>query len=313
MFDVKLRKKMQKILVLTAFLLILPWSLYSQSILFSNVVTELAAMGPRFPQAPGHTAIIQYISATGIRNGWKAVEQPFSYEAGNGKAYAFSNVVLRFNPDAANRIFFTTHFDSKRRAERELNDSLAAIPPVTVNDGLSGTALLLTMLDTVKNLLPDTCGIDFVFFDGEDFGLQNNVAEMCLGSGYFTSNPPENFSPSFGILLDMIGDKDARFPKEGYSVQYAATLTDSIWGIAKELELPAFVSESSTKIYDDHVMFRRLKIPVTAIMDVCLIDGTIRDSYWHTHRDDLSVIDEGTISQVRKLLIEVLKRFGEKK
>ena len=133
---------------------------------------------------------------------------------------------------------------------------------------------------------------------------------MCLGSGYFTSHLPENFAPDFGILLDMIGDKDAQFPKEGYSVQYAKTVTDSIWGIAAELGLPAFVQEPATKIYDDHVPFRRLRIPVTAIMDVRLIDGSVPDSYWHTHRDDISVIDDGTIQQVQKLLLEVITRFG---
>ena len=49
-----------------------------------------------------------------------------------------------------------------------------------------------------------------------------------------------NYSPQFGILLDMVGDKDLQIFKERNSVEYAPDVVEYVWGIARELEISEF-------------------------------------------------------------------------
>ena len=39
----------------------------------------------------------------------------------------------------------------------------------------------------------------------------------------------------YGILLDMVGGKDATFYQEGYSREYAAPIVSKVWKAAKQI------------------------------------------------------------------------------
>src|SRR5205085_416638 len=104
-------------------------------------------------------------------------------------------------------------------------------------DGAAGVGVLLEIAHelSVHPQPPaggDGMGVDFVFFDLEDYGQQDGVNDedvnypaqedtWGLGSQYWASNlPPDFIMPRFGILLDMVGGKNAVFPMEGTSMHY---------------------------------------------------------------------------------------------
>ncbi len=67
-------------------------------------------------------------------------------------------------------------------------------------------------------------GIDIVFFNSEDYGIPEfydgkyKQDTWCLGSQYWARTPHvQNYNARYGILLDMVGGKDATFYYEGYS------------------------------------------------------------------------------------------------
>ena len=77
---------------------------------------------------------------------------------------------------------------------------------------------------------PET-GVDIIFFDAEDYGTPefakdryNDTSDTwCLGSRFWGKNPHKpGYKAEFGILLDMVGAKDAVFYKEYISMKYAA-------------------------------------------------------------------------------------------
>ena len=70
-------------------------------------------------------------------------------------------------------------------------------------------------------------GIDLILFDAEDYGQPENSKypfmqnSWCLGSQYWSKNPhKKNYFAKYGILLDMVGAKDAVFTFEETSYYY---------------------------------------------------------------------------------------------
>lgn len=79
-------------------------------------------------------------------------------------------------------------------------------------------------------------GIDIVFFDSEDYGIPEfydgryKQDTWCLGSQYWARTPHvQNYNARYGILLDMVGGKDATFYYEGYSARTARSEMKKIW------------------------------------------------------------------------------------
>ena len=50
------------------------------------------------------------------------------------------------------------------------------------------------------------------------------------------------YNARFGILLDMVGGKNATFYKEGYSEKYAKDVNDKVWKKANEMGYGRFLS-----------------------------------------------------------------------
>ena len=58
----------------------------------------------------------------------------------------------------------------------------------------------------------------------------------CLGSQYWSKNPhKQNYFAKYGILLDMVGGKDAEFWQEGISSYYASNIIKKVWDIAHSI------------------------------------------------------------------------------
>lgn len=82
-----------------------------------------------------------------------------------------------------------------------------------------------------------TCsGHRYRVFDSEDYGIPEfydgryKQDTWCLGSQYWARTPHvQNYNARYGILLDMVGGKDATFYYEGYSARTARSEMKKIW------------------------------------------------------------------------------------
>jgi len=83
--------------------------------------------------------------------------------------------------------------------------------------------------------------VDIILWDLEDYGEHNaelfpdSLNPYCIGSEYFARNN-KTYWPTYGILLDMVGDKDLDLPIEKNSYNRAKDIVNKVWDKAKKLE-----------------------------------------------------------------------------
>ena len=159
---------------------------------------------------------------------------------------------------------------------------------------------------------PIDLGVDIVLFDAEDQG-DNGGRETtwCLGSQHWSRNLHRpNYKPKFGILLDMAGAKNARFAKDGTSMKHAPNVMNKVWKIAQERGYGNyFVNESTSELIDDHKFVNEIaKIPMIDIINRPVGSRSGFGDYWHTHDDNMSVIDKNTLRAVGQTVLAVIYR-----
>lgn len=275
------------------------------------------AFGPRVPNTEAHRRGGDYLIAKLKQYGAQVTVQSFVANTHDGKKLNARNIIGSINPQAAKRILLAAHWDSRPEADE---DSLAAnhkkgVP--AANDGASGVAVLLELARSIQqsNLKPNV-GIDIIFFDAEDWGDSSEATDQyggfCLGSQYWAANKhAPNYSAYYGILLDMVGAKNATFPKEGHSMQYAPSVVNNIWGIASEMGYNRyFIDQVGQSITDDHLPVNTIaKIPMIDIIHHSNVPGNstfFKD--WHTLNDDMDNIDRATLKAVGQVLLQTLYR-----
>ncbi|MCW9708256.1 M28 family peptidase [Aliifodinibius sp. 1BSP15-2V2] len=274
-----------------------------------HFVAQQVSFGPRNPGSEGHQKTKEYLSQKlkGYAGNRMAYAQNFTAEGYDGDSLALTNIIAAFNPKKTDRVMLCAHWDTRPRADE---DSVNADQPILgADDGASGVGLLLE-LARLFHETPPPIGVDIVLFDGEDYGKSGDTANYFLGSRYWAQNPPvQGYSPRFSILLDMVGGQNAQFPKEQYSMQYAPTLVNEIWSIAEEEGAgDLFLNQQGKAISDDHVIINRiLGIPT---IDIIRHDASQKDSgfapYWHTHHDNMDIIDPSTMQAVGDVLTELI-------
>ncbi len=274
------------------------------------------AFGPRVPNTKPHLDCGEYLAKFFNKNGGWVYRQQFSAKAFDGTDLRLKNIIVSYNLKATKRILLAAHWDTRPFADQ---DEVEPKKPIDgANDGASGVGILME-LARVINLAekkPDV-GFDIILFDGEDYGqpmyypgpYQND--SWCLGSQYWAVHKyPANYSAYYGILLDMVGAKDATFAKEGVSVENAPSVVNNVWATATRLGYGKhFINILSPPITDDHTYINKLAlIPMIDIIEYENSDGNYFGSYWHTHDDNMDIIDKNTLKAVGQTLIEVLYR-----
>jgi glutaminyl-peptide cyclotransferase len=90
----------------------------------------------------------------------------------------------------------------------------------------------------------------------------------------------------------MIGDKDLRITKEGYSVEQAPEVVDRVWGKAQELGYGSiFVGENIGPMTDDHVPLLQAGYRIIDVIDYDY-------PYHHRPSDTLDKISARSLSIV---------------
>lgn len=157
-------------------------------------------------------------------------------------------------------------------------------------------------------------GIDIIFFDAEDYGTPEFVDDYkadtwCLGTQFWAKNPHvPNYRADFGILLDMVGAKDATFFKEGTSLKKAPNIVDMVWRTARDLGYGKFfINATGGYITDDHqYVIEGRNIPCIDIINYDPDNDHGFGWYWHTQKDNMDNIDRETLKAVGQTVLEVI-------
>jgi hypothetical protein len=134
----------------------------------------------------------------------------------------------------------------------------------------SGVGLFVALADVLKKT-PPAVGVDLLFTDGEDYGqFGPPEVDVLIGSRYFASHlPSPGYKPLYGVLWDMIGDKDLRIPYEMNSFQQAPEVVSRVWQTAADMGYgDTFVQESGGAINDDHMPLLAAGMRVIDVIDL---------------------------------------------
>lgn len=274
-----------------------------------HFLVQQVSFGPRIPNSEGHRETKEYLldKLAGYAGRRSVYAQDFNHRGYGGDTLQLSNIIAAFNVSSSDRIMLCAHWDTRPRADEDPTDPDKPIPGA--DDGASGVALLLELARLMSEQAP-AIGVDIVLFDGEDYGRKGDLGQYFLGSRYWGNNPPvKNYRPRFGILVDMVGGENPLFPKEQYSMKFAPELVNEVWSIADEKGYGSiFVDETGAAISDDHVVINRLlNIPTIDIIRHDPKGGEAGFApYWHTHKDNLDIIDKRTLQAVGDVLAELI-------
>ncbi len=279
-------------------------------------VAEQVAFGPRVPETPEHAACAAYLQAKMEGYGAEVIMQRGSMKAYHGRNMQLVNIIAQFQPENSKRVLLCAHWDSRHVADYDPDPAMRDIPILGANDGASGVGVLL---EVARHLAahPPKVGVDIIFFDLEDHGTPDHLGlpyvedSWCLGSQYWTRNLHQlGYFPRYGILLDMVGAAGAVFHQEQVSMYYAPGIMNKVWSVAHELGYGnQFPRKPGGQITDDHLYVNRnTGIPCINIIQYEAGSSSSFGSYWHTHADNMEIIDRFTLRAVGETVMETIYR-----
>jgi Zn-dependent M28 family amino/carboxypeptidase len=276
-------------------------------------IEKQVLFGSRVPNSKEHAQCAEWLkNKLASFDGWEVQIQEFKAKAFDDKILNGKNIIASFNKDAPKRILLFAHWDTRPFADQDTKDKNKPIPGA--NDGGSGVGVLLEIARQIS-LNPIAVGVDIVLFDAEDYGQPDGTMmprkpdTYCLGSQHWAKNPHvPGYRAYYGILLDMVGAKDATFTMEATSMYYASNVVEKVWAVAHKLGYGNyFLYKRTDGITDDHYYVNAIAgIPS---IDIIQHDPETRSNfgkYWHTHDDNMNIIDRNTLKAVGQTLLQVL-------
>lgn len=287
--------------------------LFMRDSAYANIARQVS-FGPRVPGSKGHDATRKWLVAKLKSYGATVTEQSFKANMPPIGEVRATNIIASFNPTYARRVLLAAHWDTRFAADEDETD--ANKPLDGADDGGSGVGVLLEIARLISEN-PIQVGVDIVFFDAEDQGTNNGPqTAWCLGSQYWAQNPHvKSYRAEYGILLDMVGAKGAVFQKEDLTgvfppnkVQRIHALYDKVWALAQGMKQGAlFVNNRGKPITDDHFFVNYYTdIPMIDIIHKPLNNENSFGPHWHTHDDNMDVIDPAVLGAVGQVVTAYL-------
>ncbi len=280
-----------------------------------QVLVKICELGPRIS---GSHAMIQQIEMldryfSGL--GATVQRQSFSILHPNDRTpVELTNLIVQWHPERRDRIIVCCHYDTRPFPDRDPVNRHGLF--LGANDGASGVGLLYE-LGPFMPKIDGRYGIDFVFFDAEEFVYDAARDPLFLGSTHFAknyvTNPPDHRYVA-GVLVDMIGDKDLNIYYERNSMQHARDITRSIWRIAERQNIDAFIPRVRHTIRDDHLpLINIARIPTCDIIDFDFPNPASKNSYWHTQQDTPDKCSPESLAKVGNVLLVWLDEMGKQR
>jgi len=227
--------------------------------------------------------------------------QAFVYFDGySGKNIPMVNVVVSCPSDAQTSeraVVLMAHYDCRPRAEHAGDPALRDRPIDGASDGASGVAVLMELANMFKTQ-PPPGRVDIVLVDGEDWGREGDHNAYMIGSREFARAGIRD-KYDFGIVVDLVGDKQQQLYREGYSERYAGKLNDIVWETAARLGVITFIDSVKYTVIDDH-----LSLNAAGVAAIDIIDFDY--PYWHTESDTPDKCSAQSLANVGNVIAEVV-------
>ncbi len=274
------------------------WKEFSGERAFDEVRKQVG-IGPR-PSGTPELGKARALIEDGLRRaGWEVERQSFTDETPRGPV-KFTNLIARFSPSGKSpaprdtqRAIVCSHYDTKR---------FSTIRFVGASDGASSTGALIELARVLALDPALAAKVELVFFDGEEAFVQYTATDGLYGSRHYAGKLRESGRASqfkFGILWDMIGDRDLTIT---LSPDSPADLMRDILASAEALGLRQHFSRYERAIYDDHVPLNT----VARIPSIDLIDFDY--PAWHTADDTLERLAPESLQKVGAVTLHHLRK-----
>jgi len=259
--------------------------------------------GPRPPNTETHRKCGDYL-VNSLKPLADAVsEQNFECQV-DQRTLNLRNIIAHFHPEMKEYILLCAHWDTRPVADEEVDKTKAAKPILGANDGASGVAVLLE-LARILHETPPKIGVMMVFFDGEDYGATPNL--MFMGSKHFAKKLGDlkraygkPIKPRYGILLDMVGDRNLQIYRERFSDGKAPEIVDKVWKAAADLGYgDVFKNTNKYYVSDDHT-------PLLAAGIKCIDVIDFDYPYWHTLDDTVDKCSPQSLQIVGDVIAKVI-------
>ena len=269
-------------------------SAFNETRAFADLEKQVA-FGPRYSGSPGYPKMRDWLVKTLAETSGVAAKRHDFTATVRGERLPMSNVYAHINPDAKTQVLLCAHYDTRPTADEEIDEAKQKLPIPGANDGASGVAVLLELARVLKDK-PPTCGVQIVFFDGEDYGPGEE--DMYLGAREWAKAFPLS-KPTYAILIDMIGDKSLQIHREQASQSNAPEINDKVWAAASTLGVRGFEDSVKYSISDDHI-----PLQAAGVKAIDLIDFDY--GAWHTLDDTPAQCSPASLGTVGAVLAKVI-------
>lgn len=275
-----------------------------------NLVKTQCDFGPRVPGTPAHNKCAEWIEQQLRQYCDSTIVQEAQVVTFDGKTLNIKNFIGSINPANNDRILLLAHWDCRPWADNDPDSAKHKEPVMGANDAASGVAVLLELARLMKDKKPNI-GVDLLLVDAEDWGTNDVEDSWALGTQYWAKHPHvEGYSPRFGILLDMVGAKGAKFSKEYTSIEYAPEVVNEVWDTAQRNGFGSyFDNDLGGAITDDHVVVNRMGIKCIDIIDMRRNGTSGFFEGWHTTGDTLNKIDTNVLKAVGQTVADVIYSY----
>jgi glutaminyl-peptide cyclotransferase len=266
-----------------------------------ELVVRQVTFGPRVPGTRGHRAMANWMEEYLSERADTLILQRFSHVTLAGDTLPLVNFLARFRPSAPPPLLLLAHWDTRPISDQAARPEDREKPVPGANDGASGTAILLELADMLRQVPPPR-GVDVLLVDGEDYGDFAVGHDVFMGSRYFASHLPEGYAPEYGVLLDMVGDRDLDVYVEGNSNELAPEVVDRVWSVAQRLGFSdIFHRRVGHTINDDHIPLNEAGIPTINVIDFDF-------PYWHTPEDTPDKVSASSLGVVGAVVTRLVYR-----
>ena len=280
-----------------------PKSTFDEARAFEHLLAQYG-FGPRLPGTEPHRRCLEYITQELDRYLPGVRHHNFTYESVFLGRVQGTNVWASSGPEkraSTGRVLLCAHWDTRPMADMDPDPANRSRGVPGANDVASGVAVLLEVA-RILGRKPPPGQVDIVLFDMEDMGglppAQHRQDPFCIGSSRFVAEHPE-FRPDFGILLDMVGKRGLRIPKEAISLERAPQIVERVWAVARRLGIKAFSEKQGPAVLDDHVPFLEKGIAVIDLIDMDY-------PAWHTLQDTPERCSPESLKQVGEVVLGVI-------
>jgi glutaminyl-peptide cyclotransferase len=214
-----------------------------------------------------------------------------------------TNLIVSWHPEKQRRLLFCCHYDTRPLADQEENRLNWRKPFVSANDGAAGVAMLMELGHHMKDLKSEV-GLDFVFFDGEEYifepsqfggGDKYFFGSEHFATTYMKTKATRKFKYEAGALMDLCHAKDCVLKVEQHSYESAPKVCEQIWGVAAAIGAKSFKYVPGPDVLDDHIALNKADIPTADLIDFDY-------PHWHKLTDTPDKISGDQLAEVAKVL-----------